>query len=115
MTKQLRAAISPLDAAFADACHKAIKQIDTALAETGSELISAAGKSVPTVVRLRDRVIAARRAEPASPVRDAALANLNIVVSLVVAVGYPEGPPQRPYLEQARKLLLALAIESQPD
>ena len=113
MTEQLRATIPPLDAAFADDCRTAARQIEAALAETGTALISAAEKIVPLVVRLRDRTIAARRAEPASPVRDAALTNLNIALTLVIAVGYPEGPPQRPYLEQARDLLLALARQAQ--
>ena len=80
------------------------RQIAFALEQPAADVVSAAAGAIPLAAALRDSLIAQRRAGASTPTLDAALAQANTIISLLSAVGYPEGPPQHTYLEQARTL-----------
>lgn len=108
MTRQSDQATTFTDDAFAEECSRVARQIGAILAQPVSATVDATEKVVPQIARLRDQLIVQRRAGSRTPALDDALTDINIALSLVVSVGYPEGPPQRQYLEQARDLLHAI-------
>lgn len=87
------------------------RQIALALEQPVSGVVSAAAGAIPLAAALRDSLIAQRRADPSTPNLDAALTKANTIISLLSAVGYPEGPPQRSYLDHAQTLALEGATQ----
>lgn len=87
------------------------RQIALALQQPASGIVSAAAGAIPLATALRDSLIAQRRAGSSTPSLDVALTNTNTILSLLSAVGYPEGSPRRSYLEQARALALEIATQ----
>ena len=101
--------VAPIDdAALASGCLKASSQLDAALGETPTAIVARVDGVERLASRLRDGLIAHRRAGSATAQTNAALDRLNAVLSLIVAVEYPQGPMMRPYIEQARDSLRAI-------
>jgi hypothetical protein len=88
------------------------RQIALALEQPAAEVVSAAAGAIPLAAALRDSLIAQRRAGASNPTFNAALTRANTIITLLSAVGYPEGPPQRAYLEQARTLASEIVSQS---
>lgn len=100
----------PLDGeAIAAGCHAGAQQLDQALGQPFQAVITAVDDVERVVARLRDGLIAHRRAATITGEMSAALDSLNATLSLIVAVEYPQGALQRAYIEQARDLLRAIA------
>ena len=87
------------------------RQIALALEQPASGIVSAATGTIPRATALRDSLIAQRRAGSSIPSLDSALRRTNTILSLLSAVGYPEGPPQRSYLKQAHALALEVSTQ----
>ena len=102
--------VPPLDnAALASGCRQAAQQLNAALGEAPTVIVAQVDAIERAVSRLRDGLIAHRRAGSATAQTSAALDRLNVVLSLIVAVEYPQGPMMRVYIEQARDSLLLIA------
>lgn len=95
--------------ALASGCRDAAQRIAAALAQPAAERARSIVGVIPLVARLRDGLIAPRRAGSLVPELDTALVDLNAALSLLVAIGYPEGRTPDDYPEQARDLLRAIA------
>lgn len=94
MTADLRAAADALDAALAD------------LPRDAATKLSPAERAL---ARVRDALIARRRARHFGT--GPALEQVNLCLSLVVGMEYPQGGVKKPPLEQARKLIDRVARE----
>ncbi len=102
--------VPPIDeVALASGCRQAARQLDAALGEAPDVIVAQVDEVEQAVARLRDGLIAHRRAGSATAQTSAALDRLNVVLSLIVAVEYPQGPMMRVYIEQARDSLLLIA------
>lgn len=102
--------VAPLDEeALADGCRQAAQQLNATLSEAPNVIVAQVDEVERAVSRLRDGLIAHRRAGSATARTSAALDRLNAVLSLIVAVEYPQGAMMRAYIEQARDSLHAIA------
>jgi len=102
--------VPPIDEeALASGCRQAAQRLDAALGEAPEAIVAQVDAVERTVARLRDGLIAHRRAGTATARTSAALDRMNAILSLIVAVEYPQGPMMRPYIEQARDSLLLIA------
>jgi hypothetical protein len=102
--------VPPLDnATLASGCRRAAQQLNAALSEAPDVIVAQVDEVERSVARLRDGLIAHRRAGSATAQTSAALDRLNVVLSLIVAVEYPQGPMMHAYIEQARDSLLLIA------
>ncbi|HEY8601964.1 MAG TPA: hypothetical protein VIL85_26295 [Thermomicrobiales bacterium] len=97
------------DNALVSGCRQAARQLDTVLSAAPGVIVAQVDEVERTVARLRDGLIAHRRAGSATTQTGTALDRLNAVLSLIVAVEYPQGPMMRAYIEQARDTLLLVA------
>lgn len=103
----------PLDGdTLAEGCRAAAQQLDRVLDQPFQAVIAAVDDVERAAARLRDGLIAQRRADTLTGEMGAALDDLNVTLSLIVAVEYPQGALQRAYIEQARDLLRAIAERS---
>lgn len=114
MTRQLARADPLTNEALAAGCRQAAGQIDRALGQPPAGIVAAVDPVERAVALLRDGLIAHRRADSLTPALGAALGDLNVVLSLIVGVEYPQAALQRGYLEQARELLRAIADRAAP-
>lgn len=102
--------VAPLDEqALVDGCRQAAQQLNATLGEAPNVIVAQVDEVERMVSRLRDGLIAHRRAGRATARTSAALDRINVVLSLIVAVEYPQGPMMRSYIEQARDTLRAVA------
>ncbi len=102
--------VAPIDEeALASGCRQAARQLNTALGEAPDVIVAQVDEVERAVARLRDGLIAHRRAGSATPRTSTALDRLNAILSLIVGVKYPQGPMMRVYTEQARDSLLLIA------
>ncbi len=104
--------VAPIDDdALIGGCHQAAQQLDAALGAAPATIVAQVDVVERVVSRLRDGLIAHRRAGSATTHTSAALDRLNAVLSLIVAVEYPQGAIMLNYIEQARDSLRAIAAE----